>query len=294
MRKVFGTSRGELLEELACRSTSEHPRLAIAAPTGIITDSPTGVVEALRRDGLVVLDSRLSEQDCAALTDLAVEAECTLTDREPGAPEKGRFASDAPLAVRYDVPESTLVDAAVVQRLLVDRSVLAIAQDYLGGAPVQDLVAMWWTAASMRSSSEAAQQFHFDLDRLRFLKLFIYLTDVGPANGPHVFVRGSHRALPAPLRGDRRFSDDEVLQHFDEADIVTITGARGAMFLADTRGLHKGVNVVAGHRLVFQLEYATSLFGAAAPRLSVDQPTPDLSSAVSDFPMAYRRFDLTS
>ncbi len=294
MRKLFGSPRSSRLDALADRSVAEHPPLALADPSGVITDPAGDIVEALRRDGIVQLGCRLPEPICSALTELATSAACDLTERAPGAPTHARFDPDHVLAVRYDVPEEALVESEAVQRLLADRSVLAIAQSYLGGVPVQDLAAMWWTRPSTTSSSAAAQQFHFDLDRLRFLKLFTYLTDVGPENGPHVYVRGSHRALPAPLRADRRFSDAEVLEHYGEGDIVSVTGPRGSMFFADTRGLHKGANSTVGNRLVFQLEYATSLFGAPVAGLAIHDPHPELLTAVADLPATYRRFDLTS
>ncbi|MGQ0430951.1 MAG: phytanoyl-CoA dioxygenase family protein [Microthrixaceae bacterium] len=293
MRKLFGTPRGERLDDLARRSLGEHAPLHLADRSGIIRDDASVVIDDLRRDGIALLASRLPQEDCAALIGGAQEAMCTVTERAPGAPHEARFDPVAPVGVRHDVPEDAVLALPAAQRLVADRSVLAIAQEYLGGAPVQDLLAMWWTAASPSSSSAAAQEFHFDLDRLRFLKLFVYLTDVGPESGPHVYVRGSHRSLPPALRADRRFSDDEVLEHFTPDDVLSITGEQGSMFLADTRGLHKGVHVNVGHRLVLQLEYASSLFGASVPRAEVHEPVAELEAAVADFPATYRRFELT-
>jgi Phytanoyl-CoA dioxygenase (PhyH) len=294
MRKLFGSPRSQRLDELAEHSALANGPLLLGDAPGVISDPPHTVTSALRQDGIAVLESRLPEDLCAALVEFGLAASCDLTEASAGERLPARFDPARPRAVRYDVPEAQLLNCEVVQSLLADRSILRIAQTYLGGAPVQDLVAMWWTSASPTSSQAAAQQFHFDLDRLRFLKLFVYLTDVGPDNGPHLFVRGSHHSLPMPLREDRRFSDAEVLSHFKERDIVSVTGGRGTMFLADTRGLHKGLNVANGHRLVFQLEYATSLFGAAVPEVVVRQPSAALVAAAAAFPATYRRFDLNT
>ena len=46
---------------------------------------------------------------------------------------------------------------------------------------------------SKKADSEAAQMFHFDLDRIKWLKFFIYLTDVKINSGPHVYVSGTHK-----------------------------------------------------------------------------------------------------
>jgi hypothetical protein len=292
MRKLFGSPRAGRLDALADRIARGAPPLELGTAPGVIADPVDGMLADLRRDGLVVLESRLSEERCAALERLARETSCVLIGGESTDGPRLRYDAASPVAVRYDVPEGDLLASEVVQELLADRSILRVAQAYLGSAPVQDLVAMWWTAASTTSSSPAAQQFHFDLDRLRFLKLFVYLTDVGPDTGPHVYVRGSHRFLPAELRADRRFGDDEVLRHYGHDRVASVTGPRGTMFLADTRGLHKGTPVIRGERLVFQLEYTSSLFGAPAPTADLPPRAPALRSAIAELPSTYRRFDV--
>ena len=290
MRKLFGSASAQTFENLVTKSLNEAPLLDLQSVDGVLAGEIDCVVDALRRDGLVVVSTRLPEEVCRELEALASAETCSLTERQTGAPPTARYEPEAPLAVRYDVPEHALLTCRAVQNLLADRSLLAVAQEYLGGAPVQDLVAMWWsTAVGKGPSSAAAQQFHFDLDRLRFVKLFAYLTDVDETNGPHVFVRGSHTRLPTSLRVDRRFSDDEVRSHYDESDIVSVTGRRGTMFLADTRGLHKGTPVLRGHRLVFQLEYATSLFGVPPETIEIAGPSAALAKAASDFTRTFRR-----
>ena len=103
--------------------------------------------------------------------------------------------------------------------------------------------------------------YHWDMDRLFFLKFFFYLTDVTPETGPHVFVAGSHGSKPPALRQDRRYEDNEVTPHYAAEAIRTICGPRGTIFAADTRALHKGQPVVLGERLALQVEFAISKFG---------------------------------
>ena len=93
------------------------------------------------------------------------------------------------------------------------------------------------------------------------------------------------------FRADRRFTDAEVDDAFAGA-AVTIAGSRGTVFFADTRGLHKGLPLVRGHRLVFQLEYTTSLFGQAVRRLELPEVAPELASVVARFPYTFRRFTI--
>lgn len=292
MRRLFGGPDLGAFERLVARSQSEAALLPVEGAGGLVAGEVETAVEALRRDGLAILAARLPEATCDALEAVARAAACELTDPTRPGPSRARFEPEAPAAVRYDVAEEDLLAAPVVQALLADRSLIDLAQRYLGAAPVQDLVAMWWTAASDSGSAAAAQLYHFDLDRLRFVKLFVYLTDVDEATGPHGYVRGTHQHLPLALRADRRFSDEEVAAVVDANRVATIVGPRGTMFLADTRGLHRGHPVVAGHRLVFQMEWATSLFGRPTARRRIDHPVPILRDAAGEFPVTYRRFDL--
>lgn len=275
---------------LEVRASEEYPPLAFApAPSGLVSDSHEAVLEELVRDGFAVLPALLSVADCDDIEACARAATCTLIGAGAGTPAAARFDETAPLARRYEVPEADLLACTAVQALLGDESLLRLAQEYLGASPVHDLVAGWWSAPGAGSASQAAQLFHFDLDRPRFLKLFVYLSDVGPETGPHAYVRGTHRELPVEFRADRRYSDEEVERRFKD-EVVRIPGPRGTVFLADTRGLHKGEPVISGHRLIFQLELASSLFGGTYTRPVLHAPAPGLSEATHRFPSAYRRF----
>lgn len=268
------------------RAAKEQPKLEFPEPvTGLVADGYAGVLDALGRDGFAVLPDLLSAAMCDDIEATARDADCTLS----GSSERAVFDPSAPRARRYDVPEEDLLGCASVQELLADASLLKLAQEYLGAAPVQDLVAAWWSAPGGGSASAAAQMYHFDLDRPRFLKLFVYLTDVGPQSGPHAYVRGTHRNLPPAFRVDRRYDDEEVGRSF-EPDIVHIGGPRGTVFIADTRGLHKGEPVNSGYRLVFQVELSSSLFGQTYTRPVLPDPVPALAAAVGRYPSVYRRF----
>jgi hypothetical protein len=292
MRRLFAADPAAF-ERLAARTVDEHPLLTGLDPTvGVAAGEVDSLVERLRVDGLAVLSARLPETECVELEAVARAGACVLTGGGSTAPSHARFDPDAPVAVRYDLDEADLVQHPVVQRLLADQSLLALAQAYLGAAPIQDLVAMWWsTAQGSAPSSGAAQLFHFDLDRLRFLKVFVYVTDVDDDTGPHSIVRGTHRHLPAAFREPRRYDDADVLERFGD-DVIEVCGPRGTVFVADTRALHRGRRLVRGHRLVFQLECTTSLFGAPVQRLAVRTPVPALADVVHRFGPTFRRFAL--
>ena len=102
--------------------------------------------------------------------------------------------------------------------------------------------------------------FHHDLDRLKFIKFFIYITDVDLDTGPHVYVRKSNLKSPAYILKDGRYSDELISENAGE-DVISICGPKGSIIAVDTRGLHKGMEVNTSERLLFQLEFSNSLFG---------------------------------
>ena len=293
MRTSFLTPANSTWGRIEERARRERPRLTLSTEAaGLVAGTHDDVLAALVRDGFVTLPALLPQDMCEDIARCARAAACTLVDPSDRRPEPAQFDASSPRSIRYDIPETDLLASRSIQLLLADVSLIRLAQDYLSAAPVQDLIAGWWSAPGAGSRSRAAQLFHFDLDRPRFLKLFVYLTDVGPDTGPHAFVRGTHRSLPTRFRADRRYSDAEVMAHFG-GDVVHISGPRGTVFLADTRALHKGEPVLRGHRLVVQLEWASSLFGSPYSRPLLSTPVPPLTDTMGRFPSVFQRFVVT-
>ncbi len=243
---------------------------------GIVNESKLATyAEALRVDGCLLFPSVLSKDICDRLTSFALENPAIVRPMDGQSASVSRIARFDPLnptAVRYDLPTQQLLDNTDVQGLLADSSLLAIAQRYFNCPPRVDVLSMWWHSSFQASpDSEAAQLYHFDMDRIRWLKVFIYLTDVGPDDGPHTFVLGSHRTRGIPTKmlskGYARLDDDDVLQCFGKEKCVELCAPRGSLIVEDTRGLHKGNVVKPGgkSRLMLQLQFSNALFGAAVP-----------------------------
>ena len=118
---------------------------------------------------------------------------------------------------------------------------------------------------SKKADSEAAQMFHFDLDRIKWLKFFIYLTDVNINSGPHVYVSGTHKPFSKPykfmLRGYKRILDEEINNSYEQSRINTICGDKGTIIIGDTSCYHKGLPPLNGNRLIFEFELSNSSFG---------------------------------
>jgi len=142
---------------------------------------------------------------------------------------------------------------------------LEIIGRYLGCEPVFDLAAAWWTYPYGSADSKSAQLYHFDLDRIKWLKVFVYMTDVSLKNGPHAFIKGSHLNSGAFATHDGRYSDEEIFKLYSKSDEIIYEAPAGTVILEDTLGFHKGLPAIEGHRFIFEYEYSINRFGYPYP-----------------------------
>jgi hypothetical protein len=262
MRRLHAASDGQFSDRCLKIARRLRPAHAPDSASGFLGEwhalEVDKVVAELDRDGIALLNRMLPEPACAALEALAR----TTSALPMGGRSKELYSTQRASALRYDFDEDDILRCAEACRICFDGTLASIAAAYFRCRPVYDFAAMWWTTPrGARDYSLAAQKFHWDMDRLFFLKFFVYLTDVTPDTGPHVFVAGSHRRRPAALRQYRRYDDDELAAHYPAQALRTVCGRRGTIFAADTRALHKGQPVVQGERLVLQVEFAISKFG---------------------------------
>lgn len=271
MIRLF-TLTGGRSNDLASRWLSAlHPPTPATA-NGVLGDlSGARMAELdarLRRDGHVLFPAALPPALCDRLLEFALMQPCRRRpmDGEAAGATEAVYERAKPTGIVYDFHPQVLVNNPDIQGLMQDSSILGLAQAYLGAQPVLDTVNLWWTAAQgARPDSNAAQLWHFDMDRVRWLKFFVYLTDVGPQSGPHCFVAGSHRTdgIPRELleRGYVRISDADVARLYPSGAFRKFTAPRGSIIAEDTRGLHKGESVLSGDRLMLEFEFSNSLFG---------------------------------
>ena len=161
-----------------------------------------------------------------------------------------------------------------IQEQIMDPVLINIARKYLECEPIFDFPAMWWSTSFLKEASgEAAQIYHFDLDRLKWLKIFIYLTDVDETTGPHRLIKGSHLPGAKPMtllkRGYARIPDEDLAKYHKQEDFVVIHGEAGSVFAEDTKCWHKGTPLKKGHRLVLEFEYTSSMFGSNYPKFEM-------------------------
>lgn len=182
-----------------------------------------------------------------------------------------------------------------VEALLRDAQVMQAASEYIGrearlidvNPQINDPSDSFWREIFPDRDANGlpkAAYFHRDASG-GDLKAIIYMSDVGPKNGPFTFVLGSHRlpigrldnficeandsngladtsaetrrifaALPRRFRQKGSFGNDLPDDDPVSDEIVgaawSITGSKGAIVLFDTKGVHRGGMVEQGERRV--------------------------------------------
>src|SRR5690606_13181649 len=144
--------------------------------------------ESLLSDGIVFLDNILTDEQCLEVRQY-LEPLTMVDPRNPF----GEFKLDSvpPDCHIGQYRESDLLACPYLLDIANDPRLVDAASAYLGCKPVISTFRAWWSFGGFTEPKDA-EFFHRDVDDWKFVKLFVYLTDVGPDNGPHVFVKGSH------------------------------------------------------------------------------------------------------
>lgn len=280
-------------------------KIDFVAAEGVLGSLDKGEMTRLMAEfqdkGYLVFPAALSPAACDRLMKFALDTPAMVMPMDGEASRADvyeKFNADAPSAVRYNYSAQDLINFSEVQELLADETLLAFSQKYLGTMPIVDIVTMWWhTNLHGRPDSNAAQFYHFDMDRIKWLKFFFYLTDVNADDGPHSFIQGSHKMDGIPQKflrqGYARLSDEDVRSYYGSEREITFVAPKGTIIIEDTRGLHKG-HAVAPHgnsRLLLQFEFSNSLFGAAMEKAKLLAVSSEkLSAAMTAQPKTYSAF----
>jgi hypothetical protein len=204
----------------------------------------------LKREGFAGLGNLLDSYQCA-------EIRAFLDDKYLS----GRYGSGQRFKIG-DVPDSVgmaeydlvdIINCPHVLALANSERLLGLAEQYLGCKPTLSSLMLRWSFPTETPVGNV-QRFHRDADDWRYLKIMVYLTDVGEADGPHVYVLGTHKEA-APLR-IRIESDEAVHQRYGRDAVKVVTGPAGSSFAVDTAGIHKGEMPHARSRLMLQMQYS--------------------------------------
>ena len=264
LRKAFLASRGQILnwahnkhkEQFPYKNKSEYPTQFFSS---LGDEAICEAVYLLKERGWWTSPVRLPEDWIEAVSKQLLDKHVT-GRRNPNDIQVANALS--PNESTYWYESKDLEDIPEIRALINDQFIREIIARYLETQPVYDFSAAWWSYPNDSGpDSAAAQLYHYDLDRIRWLKVFVYLTDVRQENGPHCFIEGSHNSIGSKLSQDRRFQDYEVFEFYSNDCEKSFVGPRGTVFIEDTLGFHKGKSVVSESRLVFEFQCSISHFG---------------------------------
>lgn len=220
----------------------------------------------LKKNGYLVLENILSDDEVSTLIASLKEKKGYYLSDESGISEKQKLNIEKPKAVKFFYSSQDIINTKPFHKILFDPSLINFSQNYLNSYPVIDNISSWWSFPAEKPDKNAAQWWHFDLERPKWLKFFFFLTDCTKETGAHCFVRGSQKnnGIKWSLRknGYSRLSDDEVNEKYEIEDIIQVVAKKGSLLIEDTRGLHKGSNLIKDYRFLLQLQYSSSAYGA--------------------------------
>jgi hypothetical protein len=294
MRQMFVLTRGRSNDQISKKiseKVGKYDDIVSEGVLGKLSDKELDtMVSEIKKNGFYIFDKILPEEVVNEIYNYALSEPVNYLDVEVGkdAATKVLFDPGKPISPRYMFSGSSMVKSEAMQNLIFDQSLLAFAQKYLDVKPILDLLAFWWSAPfNGEGKSAAAQMYHFDMDRIKFLKFFFYLTDVNTDTGPHCYVKASHTILPESLSRDGRFTDEEIEMNYGKDSLIEICGKKGTIIAVDTRGFHKGKDLMKDSRLLFQIEFANSMFGETYPPITINYANDDLKNKALYYPYTY-------
>lgn len=277
---LYRATNGKWNEQEQKKIQTNNPSVKISLPiegTLDIFDEKAfaNINQTLNKDGYMIFHKKLPKEVVSRLYKYATETRVLIP---PAYDKKINYDPNNLVSEIYRFNMADLLQNEDIQSLIMDPVFINIARNYFGSEPIFDGPNMWWNTAFLKeASTEAAQLYHFDLERIKWLKMFIYLNDVTGENGPHRFIKGTHLPGSKPpeilKRGYVRVSDAELQKYYEKEDFIEVCGEAGTIFVGDTKCWHKGSVVKKSHRLALELQYTSSLFGANRPVLEIIHPS---------------------
>ena len=143
-----------------------------------------------------------------------------------------------------------------LNEVILSKSVLEIAASYLNCKDIS-INASFFISNPMNTSKKEkytnAQYFHWDNDFTKFLKLYIYLTDVEDGCGPHIYIPYTHKRKKPEHKLCRLYSDENIFNSYNKKKVFY--GKAGTCFFVDGYGLHKGETPYLKPRLMVNIHF---------------------------------------
>ena len=221
------------------------------------------ILSELKTKGFSILPERLSDAQCNEIIKFALETPFTPREFQENIFEN-TILTEPYLSARYDLGAKNTLDQELFQQYIADPFFIQLATDYLGKPPVLDPVELWWSVPFGKKDDTFALKYHFDMDSIKWFKVFINFEDINITNGPHSYIKGSH--LPGiqskKIRSKfySRIDDEDVYENYGKENEVIFTVPKGSILIEDTKGMHKGFHVEENRRLLLSFQYSNVIF----------------------------------
>lgn len=158
-------------------------------------------------------------------------------------------------SIKLDYFPEDIIKCSEILELANRDEIISLAANYLGCKPIiSTITARWIIAGEETNKLFDDDSYHRDAEDFRFLKLFVYLTDVTEEQAAHSFITKSHKSNKLTRRG--LISNEQANAKFEKENIKIITGKAGCAFLEDTWGIHRSIPATSGSRLALIITYS--------------------------------------
>jgi len=250
------------------------------------------IINNLNDKGYHVYNNFLSGDEIKELSSLIKESKFALRqsdadyDNNKNLKDKKNIFFDEynPERVLYEFDRGHLINQTITQKILAKKDFYSIASKYFNSTAYLDHISLSistdYNKASKIGDSNAAQLYHFDLDRPKWLKFLIYINDVNDNNGPHCYIENTHKNYSIPFkimsRGYKRIEQFEIDKLFKKEKQIKFIESAGTAIIEDTKGLHKGEKLKKGYRVLLNIQFNNSMFGGPYEKLIFKEIKPEL------------------
>lgn len=139
----------------------------------------------------------------------------------------------------------------------LNEGVLIAVMQTLGLVPHLESVDILISSPSTQPVS-ASQLWHYDVNDERIIKLFVYLEDCGPENGPFTYIRAD-QSMRVARRVGHYVNDEAIAVHISPSDWEKVEGKAGTAFLIDTGRCYHFGSRCEKRRVAFIATYSSGL-----------------------------------
>lgn len=222
-----------------------HGKTASNAPCG----SHHTALRKLREEGIAPLGSLLSTVQCTDIHAFLRNKTRHSANEMACAPASERAEIAAPGDYRLD----DIVCCPHIMDLANNRTLLALASDYLGCKPTISAIRLAW-AFPRDGADLAAPGFHRDSDDLKYFKVLVYLTGITRDDGAHIYIKKSHLDRSPLFR--HGIVDQPIDARTIAERVMIASGGEGEGFAVDTAGIHKDNDSLTRPCLTLQIQYS--------------------------------------